>query len=63
MNLAYTDNTLQIVDNDTVILSQPCWPDGTPWADETEALAWAAAHIAWLDDETGNTPEAPTGPA
>ena len=36
-------------ENDAPFFFQPDQPDGTPWADEAEAEAWAVAFIAELD--------------
>lgn len=36
-------------ENDEPFFFQPDQPDGTPWADEAEAEAWAVAFIAELD--------------
>jgi len=52
--------------NDTAIISQPHWPDGTPWANATEAMAWGQAFANQLDDEdaplAGQKPSQPTRP-
>jgi hypothetical protein len=45
-------------DADAPSLFQPDWPDQTPWADATEAAAWAELYIASIEDE--DAPYAPT---
>lgn len=42
MNVNYKDGVLTIDDGNVTFLEQPCWPNGTPWADETQAKNWAA---------------------
>ena len=63
---AYFDGVLEISKNGTPAVIQPAWPDGTPWADEAEALAWGNAWIAHQTDPEfatiapGLTPSEPT---
>lgn len=38
--------------NEAPFLSQPCWLDGTPWANEAEALEFFEVLVASLTDET-----------
>ena len=60
MIIEFTEGVLTINDGTITFLSQPCWPNGTPWADETEARNWAALALASMNDE--NAPEPPVGP-
>ena len=60
MNINYTNGVLTINDGNVTFVEQPCWPDGTPWTNETEARAWAEILIAWMDDP--EQPEPPGGP-
>jgi hypothetical protein len=64
INFNYKNNTLFIYFNEDKkagSLVQPHWPDGTPWANETEAFAWAAVFIAAIED--AEAPLAGDGPA
>ena len=49
-NVTFVDGTLFIDDGETTFLEQPCWPDGTPWADEADARAWADQLIYDMDN-------------
>lgn len=54
-------------DKDAPFMFQPDWPDTTPWANKTEAEAWAKAFIAELEDPTseflaGDSPKQPLKP-
>lgn len=46
--------------NTEPFLSQPTWPDGTAWVNETEALAWFNVLVTSFTDPTapmaGNNP-------
>jgi hypothetical protein len=50
--------------NDAPLISQPFWPDGTPWKTEAQAMAWGQAFANQLDNEeaplAGHTPSKPT---
>lgn len=62
MNIDFIDGELSITDeNGVMFLIQPEWPDGTPWASEAEARAWAELVIAWMADPEASEP--PGGPA
>jgi len=63
------NNTVKIFINgqEAPIISQPEWPDMTPWADESEATAWAELFIQSIEDpETefipGYGPDQPSRP-
>jgi hypothetical protein len=62
------DNAIYITKDgdDVAMFYQPHWPDGTPWADEAEATAWAEAKIAEITNESapmaGPSPDQPTVP-
>jgi len=63
---AFLSGELHIEESEETVVIQPNWPDGTPWADETEALAWGNAWIAHQTDPEfatiapGVTPSEPT---
>lgn len=51
--------------SDVKFLSQPAWPDGTPWGSVEEASTWAAAHHTAITDLSsqyvaGPSPDMPT---
>jgi hypothetical protein len=39
-------------ENEAPFLSQPCWPDGTPWANEAEALEFFEVLTTSFTDPT-----------
>lgn len=63
---ALLEGELYIEENERIAVIQPAWPDGTPWANEAEALAWGNAWIAHQTDPEfaaiapGLTPSEPT---
>lgn len=60
-NIHFNNGVLYLNDGQVDFLEQPCWPDGTPWANENEARTWADLQIAWMNDPENN-PEPPAGP-
>lgn len=49
-----------LIDNaGTPIISQPCWPDRTPWSAE-EAAAWGAQYVLAATNPSNDLP--PTSP-
>lgn len=62
MNINYVNGILTIDDETVIFHEQPTWPDGTPWADETEARNWAGLLLAWMQDFENN-PEPPLSPS
>lgn len=66
MNLTYTvDETSLLVsifaeNNPIPIISQPYWPNGTPWEDTNDASLWAQLCI--LSIVNPEAPYAPAGP-
>ena len=42
------------------VIFQPDWPNGTPWANTSEAESWANLCISAITDP--NAPYAPAGP-
>lgn len=52
--------------NDTEILYQPTWPDGTEWASISEAEAWVTQYLLsktdMLAELAGPSPDKPTVP-
>jgi hypothetical protein len=39
-------------ENDAPFLEQPAWPDGTPWANEAQALEFFDVLVVSFTDET-----------
>lgn len=63
------NNTIEILAQSELgsmpVISQPTWPNGTPWASSEEAEAWGAVYVAGANDPTtevifGISPEEPT---
>lgn len=56
------DNTVEIFSENSEVpfLRQPAWPNQTPWADSSEARAWAEMFVEAL--EVPEAPFAPNGP-
>jgi hypothetical protein len=49
-------------DGETIpFFSQPNWPDGSAWVDETEATNWGNAYLNWITEDSGY-PEPPLRP-
>jgi len=47
------ENTVKVMSSDFEfpILVQPKWPNGEPWADSTEAAAWAELYVIEITDK------------
>lgn len=64
MAYSYTideNNVVKIVQDGLVgSITQPFWPDGTPWKDADEAKIWAEAYIASTNGYPALLP--PSGP-
>lgn len=50
-NAIFENGILKIIDQnlEVAVLVQPTWFDGTPWADEEEALVWGLQYIEYLN--------------
>jgi hypothetical protein len=66
MNLTYTVNqttfavNIYVQGNNTPIIYQPNWPNGTSWGSYNDADNWAQLCILSITDNTA--PYAPAGP-
>jgi hypothetical protein len=66
MNLTYTINnnsfavSIYVSGNNTPVIYQPNWPNGTSWSTHAEAVNWAELCIASILDPSA--PYAPSGP-
>jgi len=66
MNLTYTVDSITfavnvyVQGNNTPVIYQPNWPNGTAWANYNDANNWAQLCILSITDSTA--PYAPAGP-
>lgn len=66
-NYRIENNNLVVIynnENDSTLV-QPCWPNGTAWANKEEAESWAQTEVNFMNDPSikiiaGFSPEEPT---
>lgn len=56
ITFSFTNGVLEMYRDDVQFISQPSWPNGTEWASEDEATAWANAFIAAGEDAAAPYP-------
>lgn len=66
MNLTYTVDSVSfavniyVSGNNTPVIYQPNWPNGTPWGSYADANSWAQLCISSITNQSA--PYAPAGP-
>jgi hypothetical protein len=67
MEIRFVNGAAELVaDDNSVAVRQPCWPDGTPWESEEQAIEWLTLFVESLNNPEsllpGDNPNEPTKP-